>query len=454
MKRLAATLGLLLSLTWAAPVVAQAPIARAELLDPAPVLVSSGARLAIEVLVPTFFRGPVQFPDEIELPDAIVRLAPGSSTNLNERIDGASWAGIRRTYHVYPTRPGRIEIGALPITIVYALDNGSGSEPTTVETTGVSFDAYLPEAARGLSQFFASENFELDAVLEPATTVRVGETVTRTFTMSAQSTPGLFLPRLDFPELEGARVYPGQPALEESGGERGTARTAERVESVTYTFTEEGNYELPAVTVNWRDSANQRLVTDAVDAVTITVEPNPDLDAAMTQSDLAAESAPEEVGRVWVDWLRSYWRWAVGAGLALMLLLRVGLPTLHNVAAWLAVRRADHAESEGRYFRDFVTIARRGDAASVYRALTRWFDRWAPSGETLAADQFAARYGDAALREAVEALTAAAFSGAEKPWSRQAIVRGVENARRRHDATRRTTIDLPPLNPPNRARQA
>ena len=87
---------------------------------------SAGVRLAVEVLVPTFFRGPVQFPEEIEMPDAIVRLTPGSSTNLNERIDGASWAGIRRTYRVYPIRPGTIEI-----TAPEGNESSTGSQATT-----------------------------------------------------------------------------------------------------------------------------------------------------------------------------------------------------------------------------------------------------------------------------------------------------------------------------------
>ena len=435
---------------------AQEPRARIELRDAGPVMVSAGARVAVDVLVPTFFNGPIQFPDEIELEGAIVILAPGSSVNLNERIDGANWAGVRRTYRVYPLAPGAVTIDALPVTISYALDSGGSSGPTVVRTPPLELTAYVPEPARQLAQFFAADAFRLEAttVAEAATaagtaagstTIRVGETVTRSYTMEATNTPGLFLPSLSFPAIEGASAYAAQPDLRESGGQRGSARTATRVEGVTYTFEQEGQYEIPGVTINWWDVAGGQLRQEQTPPVSVTVVPNPDLDAAMLETDEAeVVEVPRE--RRWVTFLRAYWRY-LAAGLVFLVLARRLLPArIRRLRAWQAARRLADRESEARYFRAFVAVSRTGDARQVYNAMTRWLDRWSDdTTPTLAA--FAARHGTLDLQQQVAALADAAFGDGSGGWSGQALARGVETARRGDAGAATQQPALAPLNP-------
>ena len=425
----------------------QEPVARARLADPEPVMVSSAARLAVEVLVPTFFNGPIQFPDEIELEGAIVILTPGASVNLNERIDGASWAGVRRTYRVYPLRPGTVTVDALPITISYMLDSGQSSGPTVVHTPPLELRAYVPDEARQLTQFFASEAFSLTATTTPeVATVRVGETLTRSYTMEARNTPGLFLPTLRFATIESASTYAAQPQLTEGGGQRGSARTATRREGVTYTFEQEGEFEIPGIAVNWWDVGAGRLREEQIQPLAVTVVPNPDLDAAMLETDFPVViEAPQE--RRWVAFLRSYWRYLL-AGLALLAFGRRTLALwLRRLDAWRAGRRRADAESEARYFREFVAITRGGDARQVHRAMTRWLDRWDQAGATPTLSGFAAAQGEIEFQRQVHALAADAFGNAPADWSGQALARGVDTARREHVRATLAPSALAPLNP-------
>jgi hypothetical protein len=429
----------------------QAPIARVELRDAEPVMVSAGARLSVDVLVPTFFNGPIQFPDEIELSGAIVILAPGSSVNLSERIDGTQWAGNRRTYRVYPLQPGTVTIDALAITVSYALPSGGSSGPTVVRTPPLQLRAYVPDPARALSQFFAADTFTVTSSSAPdgapeGTTVRVGETVTRSYTMAAEGTPGLFLPSLTFADIDGARAYAAQPQLSEGGGQRGTARTATRIEGVTYTFERTGEFEIPGATVNWWDTAADELRQEVVAPLRVTVVANPDLDAAMLETDAAVEvEAPQE--RRWVAWLRGYWRPLLAALVLLLAGRRFLVPCFGRFRAWLDGRRRAAAASEPRYFRNFVTASHCGDAATVHAAMTRWLDRWDRGSATPTLASFAAEHGTRELQRQVAALGEAAFGNAASDWSGQTLARSVDVIRRQKARTAEAPPALAPLNP-------
>lgn len=450
-RRAATILLLAASLGLPAAAAAQEPIGRAELLDEQPVLVSSGVRVAVDVLVPSFFRGPIGFPDEVEVEGAVVLLQPGASTNLTERIEGSNWAGVRRTYRVYPTSPGDVEIAGLSVTITYALDNGRASEPTPVSIPPLRFEAFVPDAASNLSQFFASESFRLESTRAPdSDSVRVGETLTRTFVMEADNTPGLFLPRLDFSAPDDIAVYPGQPDLSESGGERGSARVARRVESVTYTFEAEGTYELPGVAVNWWDSPADMLRRAEAPALQVTVLPNPELDAAMLEADTTEEAEPRR-GRSWVAFLRDNWHWMLGALAVLVAARSVGPACGRWLRGWLAERHARATTSEAAYFREFVATAGQSSAPQVHAALTRWLDRWQDGGGTATLESFAREAGSDELGRQVAGLGRDAY-GAGGEWSPQVLVREVQMARRHRQASAEAPHALAPLNPAGRLR--
>jgi hypothetical protein len=316
-----------------------------------------------------------------------------------------------------------------------------------VQTPPLELRAYSPDGARQLDQFFAAEAFSLTATTTPdAATVRVGETMTRNYTMEGRNTPGLFLPALRFATLDGVSTYAAQPELTEGGGQRGSARTATRREGVTYTFEQEGEYELPGVTVNWWDVGTEQLRQEQVQPLVVTVVANPDLDAAMLETDSpVAVEAPQE--RRWVAFLRSYWRHLL-AGLVLLAVGRRALPaSLRRFGAWRDLRRRTSAESEARYFREFVATTRHGDARQVHRAMTRWLDRWDQAGPSPTLARFAAAHGDVELQRQVGALAADAFGGGSANWSGQALARGVETARRDHAQATLVPSALAPLNP-------
>ena len=74
--------------------------------------------LRVKVLVPTFMPKPPVFPT-FEVPGLIVRLPERSTSPVSERVDGDTWAGVQRTYRIYPMQVGITEIPDQQLSIVY-----------------------------------------------------------------------------------------------------------------------------------------------------------------------------------------------------------------------------------------------------------------------------------------------------------------------------------------------
>ena len=250
---------LLLLLACVAPAAAQEPgaIVRAHVEPAGGVMVGEPARVVIDVLTPTWFLSPPQFP-ALDVPGALV-VFQERGVNLNESIEGTSYSGIQREYLVYPMREGRLSIPPFEVTVVYAIDTRP-SMPTPLATQPISFEATVPAAARGLDSFVSALRLDLRQTLEPPPKgLAVGGALRRTVTIEAEGAFGMMLPPLPAPTIAGLSAYPDPPQVEDHGGERGEARVARRVESVAYRLEREGDYELPGIEVAWWDLGTKRM---------------------------------------------------------------------------------------------------------------------------------------------------------------------------------------------------
>ena len=85
---------------------AGAPIVRTR-IAPASVTIGQPVTLTIDVLVPTWFGGGIEYPPALAVPDAVATLSDERAVNLGERIGGESYAGMTKTYVIVPRRPAR-----------------------------------------------------------------------------------------------------------------------------------------------------------------------------------------------------------------------------------------------------------------------------------------------------------------------------------------------------------
>ena len=414
------------------------PFARTS-LEPGPtVTVGQPLVVEIEILVPTFFSGAPGYPD-VELRDALV-LFVFRGINFTGRIDGTTWAGQRREYHVYPQRPGFYEIPAIPVGVRYRAPNG-GAGSTAVDTTSpppVRFEAVLPPEAEGLNYFISAQGLELEHTFDPPPdSLLVGESFTRTTTVHGALS--MVIPPMFADTLAGLAAYPSPPVVEDVEGFGVESTVGTRVESATYVAMEEGDYQLPALELQWWDvSAGQlRSATLAEGAFHVAANPSAAPEIPLPEDTLSAEVA-EEGPPLGTTLRRFLERWGLRLIVSVLLVaVAVRLTWRHGprLAAAREEARSRRAESEATYFRRFEQAARSGDPREAARHLTRWMDRRWGEGGPATLEAYLTRAGDPELAAEVRALSRRLYRPAESdvsaPWSGARLVERADRARRR-----------------------
>jgi hypothetical protein len=241
---------------------------------PTKVGVGEAQTLEIAVLVPGWFTSPVELPASIDLPNATVRLMDGSAANINERIDGVAWAGIRRRYEIVAASEGDYAIPA--IALHFRWSNGAQEHLQTLKTPALTFTARLPEGLSGLGYVIATPQFTLTQTLDrPLQNLRVGDAFIRTLTQRAQGLPAMQLPALKAHDLPGIKTYAAPVFLDDIKGERGAASNATRRDQWTYVLTEPGEITLPGVTLRWYDRRTRHAREASVPPLRVHVAPAP-----------------------------------------------------------------------------------------------------------------------------------------------------------------------------------
>lgn len=281
MRILTQTLALLLLFVTGSASTAQTPQVTVA-FEEEPVIVGQPFILRMRVLVPTFMPQPPVFPT-FETPGLIVKLPSRSSAPISEKVDGATWAGVSRTYRIYPTTEGEISLPVQDIVITYK-DPDTNEEVRHVEPSPqVSFTATIPDAARGLNPMILANGLQISQEWEtPEGQLAVGDAVVRRLKAQITGTSGLFIPDLletnpvsetvvtdpdatpvpHAPETARFATYPQEPTLTESF-DRGIISGARTLQA-TYVAQSGGTAEAPEITLSWFN-----LKSNAVETITL-----------------------------------------------------------------------------------------------------------------------------------------------------------------------------------------
>jgi len=180
---------------WAEPTLAQDPVITVS-SDQDDALVGQPFVITVDVLVPTFMPKAPVFPN-FEVPGLIVRLPERSTSPISKRIEGATWAGVRRTYRLYPTRAGTIEIPPQEISITYKDTATNEDIPLTVEVPATQFDATVPAGARSLDPLIIAADLNITQSWQVAENeLAVGDAVVRNLEIAVSGASALFVPPL------------------------------------------------------------------------------------------------------------------------------------------------------------------------------------------------------------------------------------------------------------------
>jgi hypothetical protein len=421
----------------------QAPIVRARLEPAKGIIIGQPVHLIVDVLVPNFFTGSPDFPT-FELESVIVVLPEETPQNLNEQVNGQRYAGIRRTYFLYPQQAGDFQLPPAQVTVPYA----NTPPKTTVAHLALpplTFHVDIPAAAQGLGHFLPTTRLTmLQRWSTPLDKLRVGDTVERTITVTAINMQGMLIPPLPLESPAGIRIYPTEPRVQDQKTDRGEFVFGRRTQSAKYLIQKEGDYTLPAIELKWWNLSSNRVDTAILPPTHFTAAPNPSYVAELPPEPKPVITVqPKPINR-WLQY--RFWIRAV-APLTITILLFVWLvysyfpPMCRSIQA----TRERYHRSEAAYFHNLVLACRRNDPAKAYQWLLQWLTHF-QSAKTL--DQFLEQINDAALAQQVNSLSASLFASIPKGmWAGQTMAELLQKHRKDLSTQLRQRSQLPSLNP-------
>ncbi|UJJ33081.1 hypothetical protein [Halopseudomonas maritima] len=229
---------------------------------------SSGQALELElqVLVPSYFLAAPQFPT-LQL-DAGNQATPGASLNLSPRIDGQSWAGIQRSYRFAPLPPGDYQLHAGEVRVRYA---DSQRQPRELALPVPALRFSVSAASSAPSDTLAPQLRLTERYTPARTDLQVGDVLLRRLRIELDEAGSLLPPALPLSAPPGTRLYRSPPQLDQQG-ERVIQRYT-REEEVRYLLLESGELEIPALTLQWRDTRNGQLQQLSLPARRLQVAP-------------------------------------------------------------------------------------------------------------------------------------------------------------------------------------
>jgi hypothetical protein len=312
----------------------------------------------ITLLVPTWLPTPPLFPN-IEVPNVMVRLPSRASGPTSETIDGETWSGVTRSYRLYPLVPGRFQIPAGMIKVVYADPETRQPIETEVATEAFEIIGALPDGTQDLVPFLAANQISLDRQVEgdPAS-LQPGDALKIATKASISGAPPMVLPSLEGTrELDGVSFYPSEPVIEEKE-DRGLL-SGSREETFTVVAENAGEYEIPEYSLSWYNLKSGKIETAQVPSIHLSVVGG-------------AEGESQETAGAN---LRSL---LIGAGISLIFI--VGLIFLSR---WLAPRFLGAISERWSVFKYSETYAYlalrhqvyRRNFHAVYRTGTEWRSR-------------------------------------------------------------------------------
>lgn len=357
---------------------------------------------------------------ELEIDNAYVETLGQNS--FQRMIDGRPWLVHEIRYAVFPEASGELRIpaqtfsGRMGAGRRTLFDTRPAGRLIRRQTEAVvvpvrprpdSFpDAtWLPASDLSIEEQWSGD---LDSL-------RVGDSVTRTVTISAEGLQGAQLPPLPLGSVNGLRAYPDQPDINDVKGDEGV--TGVRVDSVALVAVGDGEFEVPPIEVPWWDTGSNTLRTARLPAKRLRVLPNgplPESTAAPAPQDAAATTATPTV----VEKSPGAWPW-IAAFCALGWVAT-------SVWWWLSRRRTAQTEPPAtrQTSSALVKACRSNDAPAARRELLAWLRG---QGRTAGLANWLRDEGSEDLNAAVSELEAALYGNADGPsWQGERLAGAIE----------------------------
>ena len=210
---------------------------------------------------------------DIEIEGVLVQ-PKGEPTLASERRNGREYRVIRQDYLILSERSGKLEIPSISVLVTGMgfVPGETGpirflvsSEPKTIKVLPI------PDSYPSGAPWFPATSVKITEILEGVddNVVNVGDSFTRTITITATDSQGSSIPPVSLDEITFAKTY-SEPAHEDSELTQ-TSVAGARIETFTLVLTEPGAWTLPEAKLTWWNTNTHKLETTSVGGKTIEV---------------------------------------------------------------------------------------------------------------------------------------------------------------------------------------
>ncbi len=226
--------------------------------------------LQVDVLTDTWFTSAATLPD-LKLDGALVMPPDGQAQHLNQTIDGQSFNGLRYTYLITPNVARSFDIPALTVSAT----PGQAESEISAHSEPLQFSAARPPGFNpGETPLVATGLTFSQNVINSATPLKIGDSITRQLTLKADGALAMSLPIPALGDVDGLSRYAKTPQVTSLDDGRGDILGGQRIDSVTYRIDRAGSHTLPAIEVKWWDASSNQTRTAQVPAVTFAAAAN------------------------------------------------------------------------------------------------------------------------------------------------------------------------------------
>ncbi len=204
---------------------------------------------------------------ELEMEDSVIQLI-GSPNQYEKLIDGERYGVYEKRYVIFPQRSGPLEVP--DILFRGEVTDGSSNfvfrnlntRRVTAFIEGITIDVLeRPVAIQGNDFWLPVSNLTLEESWSTdINNLKVGDSVVRTVTMTADGLDGAVLPPFGPAEIEGLNLYPDPAEIERTFVEGAIVGT--RIETTSIVPIASGNVLIPEISIPWWNiNTNQQEVT-------------------------------------------------------------------------------------------------------------------------------------------------------------------------------------------------
>ncbi len=213
---------------------------------------------------------------ELEMEDSVIQLI-GSPNQYEKLIDGARYGVYEKRYVIFPQRSGPLEIP--DILFRGEVTDGSSNfvfrnlntrrvtafiEGITIDVqerpaTVQSEDFWLPVSNLTLEESWSTDINDL----------KVGDSVVRTVTMTADGLDGAVLPPFSPTEIEGLNLYPDPDEIERTFVDGAIVGT--RIETTSMVPIDSGNVLIPEISIPWWNIETDQLEVTIIPATRLVI---------------------------------------------------------------------------------------------------------------------------------------------------------------------------------------